>query len=163
MNKTLASTHLRNLRRAWDGANLCRTRLQEAEDNAPILAGIIKDMRGHAGHDVDYYAWECVRIMKIAEKVIKAGLRGHAAVQSACDDIDAEAPALKDFRDSVTHVEDNRHADDVSYSGAAVRWLPGGRVEYLVDPRYEHHDYMGKLVKATETSLLTLADEVRLP
>ena len=57
----------------------------------------------------------------------------------------------------VTHVADNRGADDVIYFGEAVRLRPGGGVEYLVDPRYEHHDALGRLVDAVEAALLTLA------
>lgn len=70
MNVQLAGHHLWNLRRAWAGANLCRSRLAEAEAAAPILdLGTIqvRDLRGHAGHDVDYYAWEVVRILKIVD------------------------------------------------------------------------------------------------
>lgn len=72
---------------------------------------------------------------QIVDKVIKARLRGHGDVARARDDLRAEAPLLEEFRNQVTHVEDNRGADDVVYFGDAVRLLPGGRVEYVVDPR----------------------------
>lgn len=162
MNRELAGQHLWNLRRAWSGANLCRQRLADANESAPVidLGGDrppIKDLRGRMAHDVDYYAWEAVRIIKIATKVVGAGLRGKVEVDRALADLRREAPHLETFRHQVTHVEDNRGADDVVYFGEAVRLRPGGRVEYLVDPRYRQHDLLATLVRATETALLTLA------
>jgi hypothetical protein len=160
MNVELAGHHLWNLRRAWAGANLCRDRLAQAENSAPVIdVGElqIKDLRGQGGHDVDYYAWESVRILKIVDKVIKARLRGHSDVARARDELRAEAPLLEEFRNQATHVEDNRGADDVVYFGDAVRLLPGGRVEYVVDPRYRQHDLLARLVAAAEAALLTLA------
>ena len=156
MNVTLAGHHLWNLRRAWAGANLCRDRLAEIEDRAPLVGGIAKDLRGLPNHDVDYYAWECVRLIKIAEKVVASGLRGSDVVDEALEALRAEAPKLESFRNEVTHVEDNRGADNVMYFGEAVRFLPGG-VEYAVDPRYQHHDRLRDLFLAVEKSLLTLA------
>ncbi len=146
------------------GANLCRDRLAQTRESAPVIdlgdgRPAIKDLRGTASHDIDYYAWEAVRIIMIARKVVKAGLRGAAAVELALAAVDREAPHLKTFRDQVTHVEDNRGADDVVYFTEAVRLRPGGGVEYVVDPRYRHHDVLGALVEAAETALLTLAPE----
>jgi hypothetical protein len=117
----------------------------------------IRDLRGHHGHDVDYYAWESVRILKIADKVVRAGLRGHGDVERAREDLRAEAPLLEKFRDEVTHVEDNRGADNITTTSLAVRLSPGERVKYVVDPRNSQHDSLGALVAAAETALLTLA------
>lgn len=67
VNVELAGHHLWNLRRAWAGANLCRDRLAQAVNSAPVIdvgAFQIRDLRGQAGHDVEYYAWESVRILK---------------------------------------------------------------------------------------------------
>lgn len=160
MNAEVATQLLWNLRRAWAGANLCRDSLGAAADAAPVidLGSIqIKDLRGHASHDVDYYAWESVRILKIADKVIRAGLRNSANVERARDALRAEAPLLETFRNEVTHVEDNRGADNITYFGEAVRLLPGGSVEYVVDPRYHQHDLLGELVAAAEAALSSLA------
>ena len=63
-------------------------------------------LRGRAGHDVDYYAWEVVRILKIADKVVRAGLRGRTDVERAQGALREEAPLLESFRNQVTHVED---------------------------------------------------------
>ena len=168
MNVELAGHHLWNLRRAWAGANLCRSRLVEADAAAPILdLGSIQvtDLRGHAGHDVDYYAWEVVRILKIADKIVRAGLRGRTDVERAQEALREEAPLLEAFRNQVTHVEDNRGADDIIYFGDAVRLLAGGRVQYVVDPRHRLHDLLGDLVAAAEAALLSLAvpDDGALP
>lgn len=168
MNVQLAGHHLWNLRRAWAGANLCRSRLAEAEAAAPILdLGSIQvtDLRGHAGHDVDYYAWEVVRILKIADTIVRAGLRGRTDVERAQEALREEAPLLEAFRNQVTHVEDNRGADDIVYFGDAVRLLAGGRVQYVVDPRHRQHDLLADLVAAAEAALLTLAvaDDGALP
>jgi hypothetical protein len=84
-------------------------------------------------------------------------LRGAAEVDRAREALRAEAPLLESFRDQVTHVEDNRGADDITYFTDAVRLLPGGRVEYVVDPRYHQHDLLGALVAAAEAALRTLA------
>jgi hypothetical protein len=68
MNVELAGHHLWNIRRAWEGANLCRDRLITREKAAPVIEVgelQIRDLRGHAGHDVDYYAWESVRVLKM--------------------------------------------------------------------------------------------------
>ncbi len=160
VNSQLAAHHLRSLRRAWAGANLCRERLDAAADGAPVLthaSGVaVRDMRSQAGHDVDYYAWECVRIIKLAETAIKAGLRGGADVNEALTELRVQAPLLKDFRDSITHPESNRGADDIVYFGEAVRLPPGGHVEYVVDPRHETHEALDRLFAATEAALLTL-------
>ena len=141
MNATLAGTLIWSLDRAWRGANLCRDRL--AQDNT--------------SHDVDYYAWEAVRIMKIAGKVVSSGLRGSPAIVDALAALDMEAPGLKAFRDAVTHVEDNRGADDIVYFAQAVRLRPNGGVEYVVDSRYRTHDLLAEVVRATAVALKTLA------
>lgn len=161
MNPQLAGHRLWSLRRAWAGANLCRARLAAAADAAPVLTYVggfaVRDLRGHAGHDVDYYSWECVRVIKIADKTIKAGLKGRVEVENALALLREGAPLLEEFRHSVTHPEDNRGADDIMYFGEAVRLHPGGQVEYVVDPRYETHEALGRLFAATEAALLTLA------
>ena len=168
MNVQLAGHHLWNLRRAWAGANLCRSRLAEAEAAAPILdLGSIQvtDLRGHAGHDFDYYAGKVVRILNIADRILRAGLRGRTDVERAQEALREEAPLLEAFRNQVTHVEDNRGADDIVYFGDAVRLLAGGRVQYVVDPRHRLHDLLADLVAASEAALLTLAvaDDGALP
>lgn len=169
MTPLLAGHHLWNVRRAWAGARYCRGRLEAIEAAAPRIKldnGLeMIDHRGQPTHDVDYYAWEAVRIVNIAKKVAAAGLRRKDEVEDAMAQLRAEAPQLESFRNAVTHVEDNRNADDVAYSGAAVRLKPGGDVEHVLDPRDHAHDALGAVVAAIEVSLLTIAapDDGPLP
>jgi len=157
VNPTLARIHLRNLERAWDGAEVCRRRRAEVVAAAPVISvGVYNliDLRGDQAHDIDYYAWEASRIIKIAGKVIAAGLRGKEDVVDALQRLRESAPQLEAFRNAVTHVEDNRTADDV---GGGVRIRLDGGVEYLVDPRHEQHDLLGELVRTATAALSTLA------
>jgi hypothetical protein len=74
MNRELAGHHLRNVRRAWAGANLCRGRLNAAHREAPTLGDTeVKVLQGQPTHDVDYYAWESVRILNIANRSLRQG------------------------------------------------------------------------------------------
>lgn len=102
-------------------------------------------------HDVSYYAWEAVKIVNIARKV-----RGDRRVQAALDAIEERAPRLSDFRNAITHPEDNRTADDILFGAAAVRLQAGLRPEYVVDPRFELHDALEALVSTAETALLAI-------
>lgn len=158
MTPELASSLLHGVYRAWDGACLCRRRiLEDPAETAPgdhdVAPGQYRDS---VGHDIDYYAWEAVRIMKIAAKTSSAGLGRSTALEAAVENLNNAAPHLQKFRDAVTHIEDNRWADDTLYSLSAIR-LSSGRVEYLVDPRYQVHDRLRDLVDATEIALQVLA------
>lgn len=156
----LAGRLLFGLHRAWQGAELCRHRLEDSHRSAPFVADDsvpIKDFRGYGGHEVDYYAWEAERIIRIALKAVKAGLHGRAEVEEALDELVREAPLLREFRDAITHPEDNRTADDIVYFTDAVRLRPGGGVEYVLDPRWRTHDALERLAAATRDALLTLA------
>jgi len=86
---TLARIHLKNLARAWDGAEICRSRRAEVVASAPVITAGAYDMidlRGDQAHDIDYYAWEASRIIKIAGKTVAAGLRGKDEVVAALGD-----------------------------------------------------------------------------
>lgn len=63
---------------------------------------------------------------------------------------------MKDFRNAVTHPEDNRTADDVLFIGAAMRLRPGMQAEYVIDPRRGLHDALEDLVAAAEVALLAV-------
>jgi hypothetical protein len=47
---------------------------------------------------------------------------------------------LPSIRNSLTHLDDTDRLDRFATFAAAVDLLPNGGVEYLVDPRYGHHD-----------------------
>lgn len=156
MTPELAGRLMFLLDRAWDGAELCRRRLEQAGSDAPRIGQVV-DLRGYAGHDVDYYAWEAVRIVNIAEKALAAGLRGRDEVRASLEAITSEAPYLEAFRNAVTHPEDNRGADEVVYFTNAVRLRQGGGVEYLVDPHDRTHVLLKRLADVTHAALGTLA------
>ena len=156
----LAGQRLWQLRRARRGAALSRRRLLDTLDAAPIITqsalGPVRDQTWPNAwtveHDVSYYAWEAVKILNIARKV-----RGDHRVQAALDAVEESAPALRDFRDAMTHPEDNRTADDILFAAAAMRMQPGLRPEYVVDPRYGLHDALEALVSVAEVALLAIA------
>ncbi len=128
------------LDRSWRGAETCRARLAALTTNAPA-AGPVKDLRGLFTNDVDYYALEAVRIMNIAGRIADDRDEQRAVIDEARAHLDRVAPQLRDYRNATVHADEPDHRTaDVAYFGQAVRFLPGGGVEYLVDPRYEHHD-----------------------
>lgn len=98
-------------------------------------------MRTSAATGSQHYAWECVRIIKIATKVVRAGLNRKADVEATLEALRREAPRLA----------------VPPRSTQAVLLRPGGRIEHVVDPRCERHDRVGALVAATHAALLTLA------
>ncbi len=160
MTPELAGRHLWHLRDAWEGACLCRSRILGAVGAAPSLGpstfGPIIDLTAvDTRHDHRYYAWEAIRVMKIAGKVARSGL-ATSDIDGAVAQLYEAAPSLKSFRDSTTHPEDNRRADDVSYGSSAVRTLAGGSVEYLLDTRGRTHEELGRLVAITEAALGSL-------
>lgn len=161
MDRDTARRHYSNLHRAVDGSELCRQRL--ADDTAASVRDIgggikIHDLVGYAAHDIDYYAWEATRIVNTGRQAIKDGIPNADRVQAALDRLEAVAPGLRKFRNAVTHPEDNKGADDITYFGTAVRLLPNGRVEYVIDPRHEHHDALTVLADAIRAALLPLVD-----
>lgn len=157
MTPEFAESLLHGVFRAWDGACLCRRRvLKDPTESAPNDADLApRQYIDSVGHDIDYYAWEAVRIIKIADKAASAGLGTRSGLEAAITNLRSAAPHLQDFRDAVTHIEDNRSADDAVYALSAIRLLPG-RVEYLVDPRYQVHDRLRELVESVEEALQPL-------
>jgi hypothetical protein len=175
VNRELAGHLLWHLHRAWSGACLCRRRLLGPAAMANVGEPII-DLRGRPDHplhlhteqdlddrhdhDVDYYAWEAVRIVSIAERVSAAAVKGHLHVIAALEHLRCEAPKLEAFRNAATYPDDCETAgDDVVPLQSALRLRRGGRIEYYVDPRYEHHDALRQLVFATRGALSDLAPE----
>jgi hypothetical protein len=159
MSPELAGNRLWMLRRAWAGAVLCRDRHAAMVDAAPTLnvgASLpIKNLVGIDFHDLDYYAWEAVRICNIAWKVQGGGLH-RVGILGRLEALDRVAPHLRSFRDSATHPEDNRDNDDVIYAGAVMRWGP--TPTYLLDVRTAHRP-LGEVVAATEAALVSVTPD----
>lgn len=66
---------------------------------------------------------------------------------------DQAVPHLRSIRNPLTHPSDDNRLDGVAWFDSVVRLLPNGSVEYLVDPRHEHHDAALELIRALGTYL----------
>lgn len=150
MTPELAGRRLYLLRRAFDGATLCLSRHVDAIEGREVIGGA-RNLIGYRAHDVDYYAWEAVRIWKIASKTSKAV--ADESIIDALSHLDLVTPGLKDYRDAATHPEDNRGNDDLVLASGAYRIHPGGRAEKVLDPTHAH-EALRRLFSATETVLL---------
>ena len=76
-----------------------------------------------------------------------------ADIVDALASFDQAVPNLRSIRNPLTHPSDDNRLEGVARFDSVVRLLPNGSVEYLVDPRYEHHDAALKLSRALETYL----------
>ena len=89
-------------------------------------------MTSHTGHDVDYFVWETNRLILLATKV--SDDPDFAEIESFIDAVKLAAPELRSMRNAVTHPEDNKGADDILYEGLALRVMPDGTSDFVVDP-----------------------------
>lgn len=133
------------------GARLERQRIVEARQEAPrLLTGTeyeVADLTNAPSNDLDYYTYELVRLQDAAREVIKR-FNAPAEVVTALAAFDAAVPKLRITRNPLTHASDDPRLDDVGWFSALVRFEPDGGVEYLVDPRYLHHDAAEALAEA---------------
>ncbi len=61
-------------------------------------------------------------------------------VKDALASFDAVLPNIRHIRNPLAHPSDDARLDDVAWFSALVRLRVDGTVEYLLDPRYQHHD-----------------------
>lgn len=144
------SRYLAGLRRIGAGLEAQRSRVLDQSQNAPrIRAGghEIVDYTGNEGLDLDYYIFELVRLRDLGRSIRGSFKDDRAEVESMLDRFDQRIPRLAEIRNALVHIVDRDHLDDVMWFESVVRRLPGGRVEYLVDPRYGHHDAAVALVE----------------
>lgn len=88
------------------------------------------------GFDLDFYAHAAWLLREsIRQGIRRTGLR---ELQPVLDELDAELPHLKDYRDVITHAVDDRMSEWAWFGQFATRLLPRGKVEYLIDSRYDH-------------------------
>lgn len=136
-----ASRFLRMLRHTKAGLELQHRRVLEREANAPLLnvtpEATVYDADDE-GNDLDYYTYELARLRAMGTSI--ARVFGEASLEHAGDALEAAIPALRTIRNPLTHPNDDDRLDDVVWFGSLVRLSPDGRVEYLIDPRYHHHD-----------------------
>ena len=98
--------------------------------------------------DLDYYAIELGRLIALTEEIDRL-FHKPAEIDQARATFLAVAPQAKDTRNALIHFDDRPRLDNVVFLGGAIRRLhPDGRVEHLVDARYEQHDAALSLVDA---------------
>jgi hypothetical protein len=148
------------VRRFRAGVELQRARILDARDSAPRLpAGdlVVRDLRGLNPNDLDYYIYELGRLQDAAREVSEI-FDKPGEITDALAAFDAAVPNLRAARNPLTHASDDDRLDDVAWFESLVRMLPGGRVEYLVDPRDEQHDAALALADAVLTFLRNLPE-----
>ncbi len=133
------------------GARLQRERLATTAAKAPrLLEGTpeeVIDLTGTPGNDLDYYVYELGRLQAAAREIVKVFGEPPEIVE-ALKVFDTAVPNLRAARNPLTHASDDSRLDDVVWFSALARMKPGGDVEYLVDPRYGHHDAAEALAAA---------------
>jgi hypothetical protein len=150
------SRYLSGLSRVGAGLEKQRQRILDQKANAPrIRAGSheIVDFTGNEGLDLDYYIFEMVRLRDMGKAIRGSFKDEHAAIGALLDRFDKRVPRLGEIRNALVHIVDRDHLDDVMWFESVVRRLQDGRVEYLVDPRYGHHDAALELLQALRAFL----------
>ncbi len=118
-----------------------KRRLDERQSSTKRMhvgAHEVLDFSDDEGLDLDYYAYELVRLQTLTEVTIKVFKQPQALID-ALDDFKTALPYLKEVRNPLTHPANTDELDNVVFFGALEKLEPGGRVRYLVDPRYNHH------------------------
>ena len=159
LNKS-AERFQRALRRTVFGLERQRQRVVDFADSSPkIQAGDIEviNLGSDPGYDLDYYIYELARLKAIGHSATKV-FGQPSELLGAAKTFDDGIPGLRDIRNPLTHPNDNDELDEVAWFSAVVKLKPGGGVQHIVDPRYQHHDialayatvltdYLGKVIK----------------
>jgi len=148
---TLVSRLLRGLGRVEAGLKLQQERILAYNDSVPIeYAGTDHELRVHTDPelDLDYYTFELGRLIALTEEIDKLFNRP-TEIDQARTAFLAAAPQAKNIRNALVHFDARPRLDDVVFLGGAIRrFHPNGRVEHLVDARYEQHEAALCLVDA---------------
>lgn len=144
------------VRRSLTGARLECDRIRDIAANAPkLLEGTeyeAVNLTGQPDNDLDYYAYELARLQDAARTTL--AVFGHPQeIVDALAAFDAAMPNLRKARNPLTHPSDDARLDDVGWLSALVRYRADGSVEYLVDPRFQHHTAAEELADAVLTFL----------
>ena len=139
---TAASRFTSYIRRIHAGLELQQQRVLNRSDAAPRLPGLpdhdIAVLLG-PDNDLDYYIYELGRLHHVGRAVLKVFGNPPTLVVAAAA-FKSAIPHFTDTRNALTHPSDNDWLDNYATFSSAVKLLPGGGVEQLVDPRYEQHD-----------------------
>ncbi len=150
------SRFLGALRRIATGLEVQRSRIMDRTAQAPKLFGgtdhEVTDLTGDAGNDLDYYIYELARLRELTRTINKT-FDHPAEIVDALATFDQAVPSLRSIRNPLTHPSDDNRLDGVAWFDSVVKLQPNGSVEYLLDPRYEHHDAALELSRALGTYL----------
>jgi hypothetical protein len=131
------------VKRFQTGIRLQRLRMLDAEENIPkLLPGSENELKFFAhlpANDLDYYVYELGRLQDAAREIIKV-FDEPVGVVAALERFNETIPKLREARNPLTHASDDARLDNVGSFSAVIRFIDYGNMEYLVDPRYEHHD-----------------------
>ena len=88
-----------------------------------------------------------MRLQDLARNV-KEAFSDPPEIVDALTAFEAAIPMVRKIRNPLTHPSDDKRLDDVAWFDSLLRVGSNGSVEYLVDPRYEHHDAAIELSRA---------------
>lgn len=134
------------------GLELQRSRILGWAESAPQLLPGVVDLRDTPSHDLDYYVYELGRLQDIAREVLSI-FSEPAVIKDALAAFEMQIPNLRRIRNPLTHIDGRPRLDGVMWFDSIVATAPDGAVEYLVDPRYRHHDAALTLAAALEEFL----------
>jgi hypothetical protein len=129
-------------RRIVLGLELQQRRILSRTASAPKLpAGAydVTDLCGDPGNDIDYYVYDLARLQDLGRSICSA-FDDPAEVVDGLAAFERAIPALRRIRNPLTHPSDDARLDGVAWFDSVVELRADGSVEYLVDPRYGHHD-----------------------
>ena len=73
-------------------------------------------------------------------------------VAEILETLDSAIPGLKSFRDQMTHAVDDVNLEHTQFGGFVAELLPGGKVRYVLDSRYEDHEALETLCEPCQPS-----------
>lgn len=93
--------------------------------------------------DLDFYAfaaWQLREAGRQAQKRMTPMPEVRQNVAQLLEQLDRAIPGLQTFRDEMTHAIDDVNVDHAQLGEFVARLLPGGDVQYVLDPRFEDHE-----------------------
>ncbi len=148
---TAASRFIAAATRIQQGFRLQQQRIIGHVASVPrLLEGTpheVRDLTGVPVNDLDYYAYELGRLRAATVEAVKA-FNHPPELVAALGAFDKAVPKLREIRNPLTHPGDDPRLDDVGSFSALVRLRPRGGVDFLVDPRHDHHDAAEALASA---------------
>ena len=132
---TAASRFASYIYRILAGLVQQQQRVLNRAETAPRLPGLpeqdIAVLQG-PGNDLDYYIYELGRLDHVGRAVIRVFGNPPTLVAAAAS-FSSAIPQFKETRNALTHPSDDAWLDNYATFSSAVKLLPGGGVEQLVD------------------------------